>query len=321
MNSTKEMNLFDLCALIGHKIASGIKSLIVGMGYAIRLSYRQWWIVLIIVSIAVALGLYYSRENNRIYKVDAVAVLNGATKDVVSQEFTALSRTHYKFNHQNLATILSISPEIANKNHSFRTYDVIDCLADDIVDYIDFDRDVPFTDTLAVHIPDMLALQFRTKDPNNVPLLQEAILQYLNTREGILSPHAQFYTNLQRTAKFHHDQLEKLDSLTSAFYFSNESQIQLQQDWSPGFVLGRREIKLFLEDIQEEIEELYSVDQRLAYASAPVVLQTAFTVNPHAINGPIKCSVIALLLGWAFALVIAALVEQHKAIITWLKQK
>ena len=120
MNSTKEINLFDLCAHIGHKIVSGIKSLINGIGYAIRLTYRQWWIVLIVLSIAVGLGLYYSRENNRIYKVDAVAVLNGVAKDIVSQEFTALAKTYYKFNHQNLATILSISPEMANKNHSFK---------------------------------------------------------------------------------------------------------------------------------------------------------------------------------------------------------
>ena len=321
MNSTKEINLFDLCAHIGHKIASGIKSLINGIGYAIRLTYRQWWIVLIVLSIAVGLGLYYSRENNRIYKVDAVAVLNGVAKDIVSQEFTALAKTYYKFNHQNLATILSISPEMANKNHSFRTYDIIDYLADDIVDEIDFGCNVPFTDTLAVHVPDMIALQFRTKTPNNVPLLQEAILQYLNTREGILAPYEQFYTNLQRTAKFHHDQVEKLDSLTSAFYFSNDSQIQLQQEKHTGLILGRREIKLFLKDIQEEIEELNRIDQRLAYASAPVVLQTAFTVNPNAINGPIKCSFLALIIGWILALAIAAMVEQRKAIITWLKQK
>ena len=80
-------------------------------------------------------------------------------------------------------------------------------------------------------------------------------------------------------------------------------------------------MKLFLKDIQEEIEELNRIDQRLAYASAPVVLQTAFTVNPNAINGPIKCSFLALIIGWILALAIAAMVEQRKAIITWLKQK
>ena len=115
--------------------------------------------------------------------------------------------------------------------------------------------------------------------------------------------------------------MEKLDSLTSAFYFSNDSQIQLQQEKHTGLILGRREIKLFLKDIQEEIEELNRIDRRLAYASAPVVLQTAFTVNPNAINGPIKCSFLALIIGWILALAIAAMVEQRKAIITWLKQK
>lgn len=322
MEQPREMNLFDLFAAMGRGIGRGMKSLVAMLSRMIRLSFRQWWIVLIVVLMAIASAFYASLDKNRIYNVDAVAILNGVSKDIVSREFMALEKSSYKFAHQNLATMLNISPELAVGNYRFVTFDVIDFMADNLVDGIDFDCEVPLTDSTAIHIPYMLALQFRTKHPDNVPQLQEAIMQYLNTREGIVAPYAQFRANLEREAKFHHDQLEKLDSLTSVFYFSHNQEAQLSlQETRSGIVLGGREIKLFLEDIQDEIEILNRIDNRLAYASAPVVLQTPFVVDPNAMNGPIKLIAIALILGWLLGLAVAALVEKRKEVLSWLRRK
>lgn len=322
MEQPREMNLFDLFAALGRSIGRCTKSIVTMLSRMIRLSFRQWWIILIITLLIVAYAVYTSSEKNHIYNVDAVAILNGVSKDIVSREFMALEKSSYKFTHQNLATMLNIAPELAVGNYRFVTFDVIDFMADDIIDGIDFDHKIPFTDSAAIHVPYMLALQFRTKRPNNVPQLQEAIMQYLNTREGILAPYAQFRANLEREAKFHHDQLEKLDSLTSVFYFSHNQEAQLSmQESKSGIVLGGREIKLFLEDIQDEIEVLNRIDNRLAYASAPVVLQTPFVINPKAINGPIKSIAIALVVGWLLGLCVAALVENRKDIFLWLKRK
>lgn len=319
MEQSREMNLFDLCAAFGRAIGRGVKGMFVGIGKMIRLSFRQWWIVLPIVLLFVGLSLYFSREENRRYKVDAIVVINGANKDVVCNEYMALDKAFYTFGHQNLWTMLDIPAELAAGNYRFTTFDVIDYMDDNRSDIVDYRRKIPYTDTLAVHVPHMLALQFRTKYPNNVPLIQEAILKYLNSREGILAPYEQFRANLEREAKFHHDQLEKLDSLTSAFYFAgNHAQIT-SSPWN--LVMGTREVELFLEDIQEEMEQLQQTDNRLAYSSAPVVLQTPFVVNPHAVNGPIRCTAIGLLLGWLFGLMVAALVEYRKEILQWLKTK
>ena len=84
---------------------------------------------------------------------------------------------------------------------------------------------------------------------------------------------------------------------------------------------GSREIELFLEDIQEEMEALQRTDVRMAYSSAPVVLLTPFVVNPHAVNGPIKCIAVGLLLGWLFGLMAGAMVENRKEIWQWLRTK
>jgi hypothetical protein len=322
MEQPREMNLFDLFAAMGRGIGRGVQNLLQGFGRLIRLSFRQWWIVLLVVLIAIADALYISREDNRIYKVDAVAMLNGVSKDVVSREFMALGKSSYNFVHQNMTTMLNVAPEVAVGNFRFVTYDVIDFMADHTIDGIDFNYDVPFTDSASLHVPHMLALQFRTKKPNNVPIIQEAILQYLNTRPGIVAPYAQFFANLERESKFHHDQLEKLDSLTSVFYFSHNQEAQIGlKETKHGVVLGGREITLFLDDVLSEMEVLNRTDNRLAYATAPVVLQTPFVIDPQAINGRFKCIGIAIVLGWFLGLIIAALVENRTEICHWLRQK
>lgn len=321
MEQPREMNLFDLCAAFGRMIGRAVKGVFGTIGSWIRLSLRKWWIVLPIVGAMVSLALYYSREDNRAYKVTAVAIINGATRDVLYNEFTALDKSSYRFGHQNLATTLGIAPELAIDNYWFVTYNIVDFMADDVADVIDFKYELTY-DSLTINMPDRLALQFRTKQPNNVPLLQEAILNYLNSRESILAPFAQYRANLEREAKFHHDQLEKLDSLTSVFYFSHNQEAQLGwNNTKSGLVLGGREVKLFLDEIQDEMKALQRTDARLAYASAPVVLQTPFVISPLPINGPIKCTAIAVILGWLLGLMIASLVEHRTEILPWIRKK
>ena len=322
MEQQKEMNLFDLCAVVARGVGQAAVWLLKLLGQMIRLAYRQWWIVLIVMVLAVAAALYYSREDNRIYKVNAVAVLNGPTKDLVEQEYKALNQANTTFEHQNLESILGLSPEVAASIFRFETFDVIDLLGDSTIDVIDYDKNMSALDTLYVRVPYMLALQYQTKLPNATPQVQEAILTYLNNSEYIRLPYASFQTNLQRASQFHHDQLEKLDSLTSKFYFENNHQPQLGTNvWKSGFIMGTREVELFLEDIWMEIDMLNSTDMRLALAEAPVVLQSQFVVDARPLNGPIKSLAIALVLGWLLGLILAALVENRKGIVSWLNQK
>jgi hypothetical protein len=266
----------------------------------------------------VSLALYYSREDNRAYKVTAVAIINGATRDVLYNEFTALDKSSYRFGHQNLATTLGISPALAVDNYWFVTYNIVDFMADDVADVIDFKYELTY-DSLTINMPDRLALQFRTKQPNNVPLLQEAILNYLNSRESILAPFAQYRANLEREAKFHHDQIEKLDSLTSVYYFSQSLAPQLAIE-QQSVVLGTPKVSLFLDDVLDEMSVLKQTDTRLSYADAPVVLLSPFVVSSTPINTPIKCSLLALLLGWVLSVLLALVIDRRAQLRLWLQE-
>lgn len=322
MEQAKEMNLFDLCAVLVRSIGRGVCWLINLIGSMIRITYRQWWVVGIVVLLVCGAALYYSRKDNRIYEVNAVAVLNGATKDVVSREYLALNQVKVEFEKQNIEYLLGLSPDVAKNISHFATYDVIDLMGDSTIDVIDYECKIPVTDTMHVHMNDMLALQYRTKLPNTTEQVEAAIVRYLNTRKFIQMPYEQYYTNMLRAVKFHHDQLEKLDSLTSAFYFSSNDLPQaVGSVWQSGLILGSREIDLFIDEINSEMVTLNYTDMRMALADAPVVLQSSFVVNPVAINSPIKCLAIALSIGWVLGVIVAAFVENRKKILVWLREK
>lgn len=314
------MNLFDLCAAICSGIGKGIMWVIGRLGDMLRLTYRQWWVVLIVLALSVSLALYYARPTNRIYKVNAIAQLNGVTNEMVRAEFQTLAMAIPQFEHQNLSNMLGIDHELACTNYRFETFNVIDLLADSTIDLIDYKQKFTRMDTLIVHMPNMIALQFYTKRPNRLPEMQEAILNYLNALPHFQALYASHRTNIERNARFHHDQLEKLDSLTSVFYYSYNGYNQLQLDSeADGLVLGRREIDLFLDEVYQQMQEKEYTDARLALCSAPVVLQSGFTVDPRALNGPFCMTILGLLFGWLFGLIVAALVEYRKSIALWLK--
>jgi hypothetical protein len=316
----REMNLFDFCQAIGKGIGKAVMWLVRGLGEMIRLTYRQWWVVMLVVVACVAAGLYYARENNRMYEVNAVAQLNGVTNEMVRAEFEALGKVRAEFVHQNPMAILGLPADLAWANSHFAAYDVIDLLADSTVDMVDYHRNVDRMDTLCVHMPNMVALQFRTKQPNRLPELEEAILRYLNTRPYMQSLYTAYRQGLEREARFHADQVDKLDSLTSVFYFKQNTSAQVQMDaWKSGMVLGSRSMDLFLEDVYKEMRESEYVHARLAACTAPVVLQSHFVAEARAENGPLRMTALALVAGWLLGLLVAALVDKRKQIIVWLK--
>ena len=319
MSSTHEMNLFDLCSALGRGVVRVVKALLSALAAMVRISYRYYWLVLVVLLLSVAAALYYSRPTNRIYRVDALAMINGATHEVVTQTYLQLADGNKCFARQNLHTLLGITPALAEKQSHFAVYNVFDCLADGTADMVDYASQLPLDDTTCVRMQDRLALQFYTKLPDSVSCMQEAILRYLNSQQMVRAPYMQYRSNLEREAKFHHDQIEKLDSLTSVYYFSQSLAPQLAIE-QQSVVLGTPKVSLFLDDVLGEMSVLKQTDTRLSYADAPVVLLSPFVVSSTPINAPIKCSLLALLLGWVLSVLLALVIDRRAQLRLWLQE-
>lgn len=316
----KELNLFDLIALSGKACMRGIKKIINLLSSMLRITYRQWWIVLIALVLAVSAGMYYASPSKRWYNADAVLILNGPTTAQVKQALDRVSKTAPFTESQNTAVLLKVDPTVA-RIKSILTYNVIDCMNDSTADFIDYKEKIPYTDTMNVVMKDRVGVRICMRNPNCLPYIEQALLNYLNEIPQMQSSYESYYSNLLTETEYCHRQLEKLDSLTSDFYFNQSPSMQLGTDRkSSSLYVGDRRIRLFLDQINAHIHHMNYMDMKLINATAPVVVENHFVLNPHAINGRLKMLIISVLLGWILGCLIAAAIEQRKAIIAWLKK-
>ncbi|MBR4704355.1 MAG: hypothetical protein IKP02_01990 [Paludibacteraceae bacterium] len=311
-----EMNFFDLCAACGRAIGRCCMAVWRVIERMIRLTYKYWWIVLTLIILAVAAALYYTRLENRTFKVNAVALLNGPTIQQFEQAYTPLRSGLM------LPPEAPITPFVGKVARRFDSFRVIDCLHDETADFIDFKRKIQPTDTTNVQMQDRLCLQFRikTRDMHLLPEIEHALMVTLNANPAMQQAYVSYLRNLQAEVAFNHAQALKLDSLTSCYYFYPASPAKPMAYNGNGVnFYGDREIQLFLKDIYEQQAHLQRWDYRLQLATAPVTLENHFAVDPKPVHGRKLFVFLFFLMGWIGGCLIAELIDKRKALSEWLK--
>ena len=318
----KETSLFDLIYAACKACGRGINRIICLLSRMIRLSWRKAYIVLPLLILGLAAGIYWTRPENRKYKVEAVLILNGPTEFDVAQalmpiEFAVdanMSET------QNLQNLLQLEPEIARVTTRFEHFPVIDFRHDSVPDMIDYKRSHKRSDTLDIVMDNRIAVRFRTKNINSVPTVQQNLLQYLNSQPQIQAAFEAKKADIERFAEFCRVQTEVLDSFIVEFYFNQGTGCQNKvRPWSPGLVVGSREVQAMHNDMFELLERRKQVTHELSLMTAPVVLDSNFALNPEPVRNPHIWRILFMLAGWIAGTILAWLIEDRKNILAWLR--
>ena len=318
----KETSLFDLIYAACKACGRGINRIICLLSRMIRLSWRKAYIVLPLLILGLAAGIYWTRPENRKYKVEAVLILNGPTEFDVAQalmpiEFAVdanMSET------QNLQNLLQLDSGIARVTTRFEHFPVIDFRRDSVPDMIDYKRSHKRSDTLDIVMDNRIAVRFRTKNINSVPTVQQNLLQYLNSQPQIQAAYEAKKADVERYAEFCRVQTEVLDSFITEFYFNQGISTQTKvRAWSPGLVVGSREVQVMHNDMFELLERRKQVTHELSQMTAPVVLDSNFALNPAPVRNQHLWRILFMLAGWIAGTIIAWLIEDRKNILAWLR--
>ena len=312
----KEMNFFDLCVVCARAIGRFLAAFGRLLAHMVRMTYRYWWIVLTVMVIGAAAALYYTRHGNQTFKVNAIAVLNGPSITQFEQAFTTLRSTMMLPDELPLKELM-----VTRKVRGLETYRVIDCLGDSTADYIDFKKAVSLKDTVDVPMKDRLCLQFliKERDKELIPLVEQDILTWLNSNDMMQTAYAAYLKSVLSEVQFNHSQMQKLDSLTTHYYFHAHHGEQPLTGIASGVVwVGDWSVHLFLNEIYKHQQRTDWMDQRIQLATAPVVLENHFAVASKPVNGRNKYLFLFLLLGWIGGCVLAEIVDKRKALTAWL---
>ena len=314
----KDMNFWDLCVLCSRAIGRCCAWTWQIVQHMIRLTWRYWWLALVFIALGISAALYLTREDNLTFKVNAIATLNGPTITQFEQAYAPLRSGLM------LPDDAAITPFV--KEHvaqSFVTYRVIDCLGDGTADYIDFKHRVSLTDTVKVPMQDRICMQFRIKkrDLDQVPQIEQALVAFINSNASLQESYPAFLKDLREEVAFNHRQALKLDSLTSHYYYHTAAINQPSMSMNNGITFnGDRRIRLFLNEIYDQQERMRMYDHRIQLATAPVVLENHFAVDPKPVRSRRNSVVIFGLMAWIGACVLAELIDKRKALYAWLKK-
>lgn len=313
----KEMNFWDLCVEIGKCIGRGCRAAWALLSRMIRLTYRYWYIVVTLVVLAIAAAVYHTRPDNITYRINAVAYVNGASLQQFEQAFAPLQTG------QMLPDTAPVKHYITEKlAQKFELFRIVDVHHDGKADFIDFKRKSNPKDTLEVQMHDRVCIQFCTKahSLHLVPEIEKSVLDMLNGNEALQQAYEAYLPNLREEVSFNHRQAVKLDSLTSAYYYNaGATAATMSKDGSSVNFYGDRKIRLFLSDIYRQREHIQLGDFRLQQATAPVVLENHFTLDPRPVMTRAKCIILFFLLAWIAGCLTAEVIDRRKELMAWLK--
>ena len=321
----KDYNLWELIAVCCRSIWRGCRWLCDCLLEMLRLSLRRWYIVLPFVLLGTGVAAYQTRRSNLKYKVEARLHLNGPIASDIENAMLPLrySNDGRIIPDQMVCNTLGIPFEDAVTTFAFATLSVIDCQRDSTADFVDYACRHDRTDSMSVVKQDEVCLQFVTRRPLKAGIVGQAVIDYLNGDEYLQSLYEAKKAVLLREQAFCKSQIEKLDSLTSVFYFSTPMSGNSGMHYSElsGELFATRSIEPLYNDMFELIGKTKKVERELAVYTAPVVTDRGFLVIPIVQNKRRVWYPVCMLAGYVAGCAAALLWIRRRRLREWLMRE
>lgn len=318
-DNSKEINLLQLTSMLFNWIGKQIKGLFNCFGYIIRLTYQHYFISGVVIAISLCIGLYLSRPSARVYKAEAMAMLYGTDAQTAKEICKQLENAIASSDLYSLSAKLSIPDSVAKNIVGFQSFFVIDYLKDNVADKIDFCDDHSLTDTLNVKMKDRLYFRVLSKNINQIPIVQTAILNYFNSRSVM---RAQFDNNkreLLQQIKICDTESQRIDSLAKVSYFKDADK-QLKFD-NNKLIIGEQRKQLFYGDLLDIQKAKAKAEAGIINSKQPMDFPSGLVVIPTPINGSLKYGLVSILIGYLVSLIICGLIQNLGGIVKYLDKK
>ena len=324
MSEQKDTNLWDLLKLFAQWLGKCCVVLFAFLGRQIRMTFRKWYIVIPITLLGIVVGFMFSRHDNRKYKAEGMAIINGPLASEVKEALRPLTMAMPPHIQPDMALQerLGLTGEQSRGLYLIRPHYVIDCLNDSTPDQIDVKDSHNPSDTVNVISNRYIAFEIHTKNLSNLSDVENAMVSYLNNNPVLRAKYEAHRSVLETKMEICNNQLQYLDSLSKVFYFNFPQGVQTEMNpYSSTMIMGKRSIEPLHEDILELTQEQLVIANELSTCVAPIVMVNHITPMPRAINNRILCLILGCLAGWILGLLFAWCVEDRAAIAEWLKSK
>ena len=318
-NDNKEINLLQLLELTINWIKNLCIKAVNLIGRLIQLLYRHLIITIVLSVICLSISIYLTRPGAKIYKAEALAMIYGSDAQSVREISKQLENTAPTIKTTSLINKLSLPDSVVKNIVGFHSYNVIEYIKDHVAIAVDYNDNYSQKDTMYVKMRDRVYMKLLTTKPNQVPVIEKAILNYFNNNEMLKTHFNNARNQLTEQIKVSKLELARVDSLAKVNYFKDNNQ-QLRFDKNT-LVVGEQQKQLFYNDLLRLQDIISNSQNGLENFKQPIEIPSGFVVNPIPINSTLKYGVFSLIIALFLSLLIAGFIENSKHISNFLKGK
>lgn len=315
----QEINLLQLLEILINWIKSISIMLIGFIGKLIQMIYKHLILTIIILIICIAGGLYFSRPEVQIYKADALGIIYGNEAQTVREISKQLENSSPVITQISFQKKLMLPDSVAKNIVAFHSYNVIEYVKDHVAVRIDYNNNFSQKDTMYNKMHDRVYFRLLTKNVNQIPIIEKAILNYFNNNEMLQTRFLNARNYISNRILWSKKELNRIDSLAKVNYFKDNDQ-QLHFDKNK-LIVGEQQKQLFYNDLLRLQDILSDSESNLKNFKQPLDIPSGLVVDPIPINNPLKYIAYSIIIGLIISILIIGILENLQNISNFIKNK
>lgn len=306
----RDMSLFDFILLCFKALSKLVKNVAVLFLGLVRLGLQYFWVVFLFAALGLAGGWLWSKKFATTYKGHATIVYAEGMREVVQEgiiDFLMLPRAE-KIEY-------GLSEELLDAFSRLDFYNVIDCNADSVVDYIDEDRRVSLSDTIDLVMRDRIHLVLKVKGMDDLTSFEVALKNFFNSQEYLVEADRRCKKIQQERLDYFTKEVARLDSFMTYDYFVRPRYLGVERG---SLIISEREQELYYQDLIIVLKNKNYLDMQNMLTPEILNFQTPFV--PYFLP-PVYKYAIGLLVGGILGMIVVLMIRYREIIVAFLKEK
>jgi hypothetical protein len=306
----RDMNLFDFILLCCKALCRLFKNIGVLFLQTVRLCLQYFWVFVACVALGVLGGWLLTKPFVTMFKGNATIVYAEGMREVVKEgiiDFLTLSKDQ-KMEY-------GMTEDVIDAFEGLFIYNVIDCNADSVVDYVDRKHSVALSDTLNLVVRDRVHLEVELFGSMNFKPFEIALTNYFNSQPYLVEADRRWKKIQQERLDYFTKEVARLDSFMTYDYFVKPQNLGVE--WE-SHIISERAQELYYADLLIVLKNKNYLEMQKMSTPGVINFQTPFVV--YAMPFIWKYA-IGLVVGVVLGLLMSLAIKYRAVIVSYLKEK
>lgn len=305
----RDMNLFDFVLLCWKAFVRLMTKAGLLVLQTVKLCLVYCWIVIPCAVVGLLAGWIWAKPSMTMFENNATIMYAEGMRDVVQQgivDFLNLTKEE--------KIDLGLTEEILDDLDRLDMYNVIDCNADSVPDFVDKKRSVSYSDTLNLILRDRTHLVVKVRGHWKLEPFETALTNFLCTKDYLVEADKKYKKIQKERLDYFTKEVARLDSFSTYDYFMRPRYLGIDK-WS--HIVSEREQELYYEDMMIVMKNKNYVEEQMMSTPNVVNFRTPFVAYAMP---PIFKYAIGLFVGGVVGLLLALLVKFRAVVIAFMKE-